>query len=431
MFDVSFDDDWDFQKNSYKELTLAEPVENVDPLFLSQRPFAERVKLLSFDNSTCTYLVDGLIRVTAPSESIRLSATNHWEGKKNEANWWRKFHIGVIVGSVALTALAALAAPPIAVAGVVWIAVGAIFATKNSNRMEAAQKQIDQWNVHPAQSVADERARAYKNGFFYALNLNLKGSFGITSPQNILHPSEVTWLYEQALRDLMNDVITQMQRQNITSYAKTKWVERFISENPLALQSLAYAYEPNDLRRQVLESWSYSFDAYKQDVITTQKSFETRKNQIRSRAQEEIRQLEEQRALALNLPLSLKNASDQEAKRIRDVKIKSIFSTSTIKEINDEYQQALNDNKALYLISTNPINLYYDEKISDIKKTEAAYLQQIDQEKDLGMSPYFEPGLRLFGSAFESWQNRSNDEIYLHQAEPDLYPLPSAPPRGW
>ena len=275
--------------------------------------------------------------------------------------------------------------------------------------------------------------RAYKYGFFYCMNNALKGSYGNISPQNILHPSEVTWLYEQNFLDIMKGVISQMQRQNVSSTEKAKWIEQFIAQNPLTHKAIHYAYKPQDPKRQILEAWSSSFDAYRQDVLSVQRHFTERSNQIHHQANKEFGKIEEQRNLALALPLSIKRTSDDEASRLRKERLEvEGISEEDRYEIRKEYDAMVNNNQTYYLTIANPINLYYNNSRAEIEAWQAECLREIEQEKLAGVSFYFEPGLELFTRAYDSWEKQKYDEAACYRSQEfffeELMPPPSAPP---
>lgn len=427
--------DWDFNKEYFQEVSLEVAHNLVDAEALSRKSFTDRVKLLAVQNAVATYLVDALVSVRGPSDAARAAAVKHWEQRRDQATFYGRANVVCMIASMAGAAVGAVLLPPAAVAGAVALVATAFFANRCYDQAESAQEQIDQWSVHPAQSITDMRSRAYAGGFFYAMNSGLKGTYGTVSNKNVMHPSEISWLYEQSLTRMMQDISTQMQRQNISPVEKTRWVEGFISQNLLSRAAIAFAYEANDPRRQILEAWAPSFEAFKQDVLTTQQQFSTRKQQVHNQAWEQIYRLEEQRDLALKVPLSLKKANNDEAWRVRQEAMESQpgLSDEARRRIIRDYEQALRNNESVYLAVATPINLYYDGWRANVEAWEKACLAQIHEERSFGMAPYFEPGLNLFASAYGSWRQQSLKEAHFYQSGGnqifrDFDPLPSAPP---
>lgn len=437
--DISLDDsrNWDFDTNYFHEVSLAIPYEEVDAYALAQRSFQERVRPLSVKNDIGTYLVDKLILVNGPSDSLRARATTYWEAKKDASTWWGRFNIVVLVGSLALTAATAISFPPIAVAAGVSSVANLLFAARNFNQSSHAGMQIRKWDTHPAQNVADIRAKAYsaKDGFFYAMDNHLKGSFSVPHTKNILHPSEVSWLYEQTLTNMMQDVATKMQRLNLPPSDKATWVTRFIDQNPLSSKAVAYAYDPLDPKRQILERYTASFEALKQDVLTTQEHFVKQGIQIRAQAKNELKKLDEQKELALKLPLSIKKKADEAALQDRNdhLSVEGI-SQEDRKEAEARYKKALQKNESNYREIADPIIAKYVGWEKNIRDWESSCLKQLQKDKDLGISPYFEPSLGLFRAAYTHWEKQTIDEMFFYHGSQDLFPeldpIPSAPLLG-
>lgn len=430
--------DWDYNKSYFQQTSLAGTDNEVDSLSPLQKNFSERVRLLTEENNVGSFLVDSRVLVTGPSDALRAAAVKNWEFKRDQANWWGRFHTVVAVGSLVG---AALSSPFVAEGAIVFIAVAtaiaffanAFFAAKNFKRTEASQGQINQWNKHPAESVASARANAFRQGFFYSMNNGFKGDYRTISPQNILHPSEVTWLYEQNLANMMKDVNIQAQRQNVNSNEKKRWVEQFIAQNPLSLKAIEYAYEPQDPKRQILEAWCPSFEAYREDVSSVQKFFAEKASQIERQMKKESSRLEAQRSLALAHPLSIKKASNEEAQRLcKEQEAVEGLSEEARKAVTARYDKVIKDNNDHYSVISKPINTYYDQCIKDVKDWREECLQQIEREKAVAIDPYFQPALTLFTRAYDSWEKGKYDSSSFYRGQeflfPALRPLPSAPP---
>ncbi len=423
---VSSEENFDFEKMYFTETSLSLPQQDVNPWELSQESFPERVKLIEEQGNTSSYLVDTLVKVKGPNDAMRSAAIKHWESEKNRASFWRSLSPLLFVSSgvfCSFLGVVVVGSPLFAAIAVLTSSIAIIvLEIKNEGRIEKANEELLQWNVHPAQPIADARSGAYVSGFFPAMNFDLKGRFDTISPQNVLHPSELTWLYEQDLVRMRNEITIKMERQYISCSDKAKWVEQFVAQNLLSFKAIAYAYEPENLKRLILEPWALSFDAYRQDVLTVQNEFQAKSNEIRNQAKVEINRLEKLRDLALNLPRAEKKARDDEAR----YKYRKDYTNKW---------QALENNKAIYSATVAPIKLYYNEWIAGVERWESSYLSQLRLEKDEALSYYFEPAINLFSAAFNSWQNQTKEDVVIYQSRnhpfPDLMPLPTAPPKDW
>ncbi len=387
----------------FQDVFLEPSQEPVDGKALSEKSFSERVTILAAQGDICTWLVDRLVNVTGPSDAARAAAQKNWTSVRDNATWWSRFNIVLAAGSV-VGSVASIVFPPLAIVGVVCLVASSVFAGKYYHQAQDAQTQIDKWSVHPARSIADARARAYSNGFFYAMNNGLKGTYGTHSQNNILHPSEVTWLYEQALMDMMKDVSAKLQRLNVNPQDKSKWVEGFVAQNPLSGSAISYAFDAADPKRMILEAWASSFEAFKQDVLSFRNQSKAEEQKVHDQAWKEIHGLEGKRNLALKPFLSLKNSNNDEAWRVRQAGLSAEgISEERRKEVICQYEQTLRNNEAIYLAATTPINLCYDSWRKNVEYWEENALQQIKQGKDQGVAFFFEPALHLFNGAYTAW----------------------------
>ncbi len=436
MTTISEFDELDCTGDYFQHISLNSKAAAVDPLFPVQRNFAERVQLITDKNKVSCFLVDSRILVKGPSDVVRVAEAKKWESQRDEATWWGRFHVVSVISSMIVAAVAgAYLLYPVAIAGAVNAVAGIVFAIKNYNRAEAAQSKVDQWNQHPAERVATERAKAYNQGFFYCLNNGLKGCYGTIAPQNILHPEEVTWLYEQSLTKMMKDVGAQSQRQNISSSEKTRWVERFISQNPLSYKAIDYAYQDHDPKRRILAAWSPSFEAYSQDVSSVRKYFAEKSNQICTQARNEINRLNDQRNLALSVPLAFKISKNNEARQARDeaLRVEGLSEYDRNRAIRD-CEDTLKSHETYYLLVATPINMYYDKCVNDVKVWKSGCLEKIERDRSSGIAPYFQPALNLLAGAYNDWEQQKTNEAAFYRSQQyffaDLAPIPTAPPYG-
>jgi hypothetical protein len=416
--DVSLDEDFDFEKKYFTDISLNVSQEELQPWELLQKTFSERVKLIDERSNENYYLVDQVVLVKGLNDATRSLAVKYWEEEKNRLLFWDRFLLTATIGSLLLTGVSTFFVAPVAcaVTGCSSL-INFVLYYRMQGKIEKAQQNIQQWGNHPATLVADARARAYKNGFFYAMDLNLKGSLNTVSSQNILHPKEVSWLYEQDFLKKMQEIAVKMERAKFSDSDKAKWVEEFVKKNLLSIEAVSYAYDPQSQKRMLLEPWALSFSAYKEDVFCVQKEFEEKSTQITDQAQIEIDRFERQRELALNTPFSIKKARDDEAYK---------------KYEGDQLKEALKSNKAIYKSTIGPINLYYDEQIASVKTWKTNSKQALELEKDKALSYYFQSAMNLFSGAFHSLQDYVKDSEPLYKTRHIPFyeeaPTPSAPP---
>lgn len=379
--DTSLDElrDWDFDKSYLSTTALVVPDnKEIDAYAIAQRSFAERVTLLETKNNLSTYLVDQRILVHGPSDAMRAHAIKNWEGQKETSTWWSRFHILVVLGSLVFVGAIAKAFPLLAAAGTASAIANALFSSNHKKQAAHAETQERQWNKHPAQSIADMRAKAYSSndGFFFAISNRLKGNFSTVHVKNILHPSEVTWLYEQALTGMLKDAACSTSPND-----KAEWTIRFVTQNLLSFQSIDYAYEPQDLKTLALGFYAPYFEVYKQNVLTAAKPFNERANTIRSEARLRIESLKKQ----ILVPYMMSN------QRL--------------------YASTYAPYPLTYIPQSNP---FYERDKKAIEKWESDQLKEIQREKEAELAPYFERGRDLLKAAY----GRLEKQI-------DIIPMPS------
>lgn len=212
-------------------------------------------------------------------------------------------------------------------------------------RAHQAQQQLEKWSVDPKTWLKEEREKALKEGFFYALEHHSKGSYEMATSKGVLHPFEVEQLWRSSF-------VLWKQKHLAFHSAPTlleqgQWVDEFWTDNPLSK-----------------EAFEYAFPAGNNEFMPLVEKYETLLNQIAT----------------IRDPL-LKKRSAFVAEADKTI-------SETLRGIPPVFTTIVSDGRGVYYsrLVPNPVYQNTKSRLYDWKKKE---LEKLDEERFSALAPYF------------------------------------------
>ncbi len=426
-------DDFDFENVKYQpEISFPNTVPQVRAdymeAFMQHNTLAGRaIPAASMfpDPNHSTYVIDTCIRVKVPSDAFRDEKAKYWNEKHETAKKWAWIEGGVaaltVLGAVGIAAMEIM--PVAAVAFGIASVATIFFCGRNISRASEASHQIEGWQASPLEKLANERAKAYQEGFPYVhrKDLKLQGS----SHHQVLLPFEVQFLFERHFDNFYTELLPQHPS---SEQGKKEWMDSFTNCNPVADKVLRYAHDgvvPEKYARV-----SYDYEVLHRQLTDMRSEFAELRNQSREKTTRIIKEINENRDLALLPFKGMLTYWTLQAKAERDEKLDKTTDPEKIKEIRREYSAAISKYNMYYAAAVIPINLAFDNQVSNAKQELKSILETIKKNEASSHAPYFNYAWGLLDYARQIKQVPTY--VYRSQAPSPVQvfniPVPSAPP---
>lgn len=271
-----------------KTYKLASLPNDFKPKDIANSPLEKRVQLIEKRGDSYTYLVDGCIYVTGPSQSLK---------EKNIRDLTSQKEGTIIMGIFAffLMGFSIYQDPPTHLFQYIYRSIQVSVPLAASLVCVVENQKIHEllcaWNEDPAIRVANERKEAYRQGIVYAVNRNLKGIPRTTGENNILHPQEVVDLFEEKVKTMMQEV--QMLKQSSSQFLTDEIdrIQSFLKEELFSQKTIQYVYGNE---QTLLERWSSDFEAQRASLCSLDTLLRKIK-EIKASAEEEQAQILEKK----------------------------------------------------------------------------------------------------------------------------------------
>ncbi len=403
MFRINPTDLFSFENPSYLPEIAALPNQqsslisenSVNNSNLSER--VELIKPMPFDVSDpdfSIFTIDGHIRAKVRSESFRVEKAGHWQEKLGTAKQWTWIQGGV-AALIALGAAGAAAAeihPYMVVAIGVCSVVCMVFCGMNLGRAFEASRQIEGWNANPAEKIAHERYRAYKEGFPYVFKNDLKLPPNTTSNHQILLPFEVLSLFEKYFDKFCTDLLA---KKPTSDGAKKDWLDRFTKYNPVAKAVLEFAYG----NLQSYEKVSSDYEVLHKHLTEIRNGYAKLRQNARQETQKVKNNINNSRNLALT-PLELaRQYYSEQADIDRQKNLKETTDPKKILEIKNEYSTKLLKYWMFYQAAAAPINYLFDQQINEAENNLQSVLNKIKENEASSHAEHFDYAWELLEGA--------------------------------
>jgi hypothetical protein len=407
------------------------------------------------------YIIDGIIKIRAPSTLHRKTQVNHWESANNFRSSISWTALGAGMASLIASGIAGANGHPDAAAATMIFSASSLAVSLFTGLWNAeAYMEVRQWSEHPAEAIADAHRNAYEQGFMYVYNKNLKMG-AKNSTNGILQAKEVQYLYEKELASFYSEMLNRNLDLN------GQWMTDFSFENPLSSNHIIYAYgqipehlqlvsrdfhkleeilkdikdhfanaksSAKDNARAEMQAYQYEKEAAlaplrwarDQYVSDLQKKFQEnhRKGQSQRQQLQDIqkeidlknRDLKNIRGI-INDPKEVLKLSNKELEKFEDMEEDLQEDLDELKDELKERQAKypLNDQQKLaqlrneesrynqfYELAAYPIKAYYESHINQIQNELNNFVGKIEQDQARNQSIYYPAAKELLQRASRS-----------------------------
>ncbi len=346
---------------------------------LAQRCVYQTNVDLNYKNKQ-TYIIDNLIKADVPDQNFLTIQRHIW---KREKNWYLSISIlsGIVTACGFVGAVKKRAEHPVAVAIGVASLAGAIFTAYTIFRWNDASNQVKGWEKDPCEKIAQARSQAYKSGFRFVKQHNLR----LIDPSNhaILLQEEVEYLYESYFNSFCESLLDG--KAVVGDAAQHQWLNDFTRDNPVARDVLEYAY------RQVPDKFaqvSSDYEALHAQLSHLRDQFTQMRTQRRQETQNIMDDIERNRRAAL-LPLKLiYDGFVEEAGQEQNRKLSGANLERTAQIIH-EYEMKVQKYKNYLRMASAPVHHYFDGQLANARRELKTILAQIDRSESAAHAPYF------------------------------------------
>lgn len=410
-FDCNTKEDFDYNNEKYRPQiyrnsqlypVLSDQVEST-----VTQPLANRVAQITTDGPFADSVIDGCIRIHAPSDAFRQFQVDHWQNIHTKLK-----HLSWVTLGLTVATIAGAFIQPLTLIGTVAFSV--LFGYSRY-KMSAAQNQIEGWSKSPIEAIADQRRTCYARGFSYVYSHNLKIKTEPTST-GVMHPHEVQSLYEKYFPSFCFELINSVSTPN--------WMNRFQSCNPLNSQVIFYALGKMPPH---LQQVSADFMKLQSILSSIQSHFWTLRQEAQSKTNSAISDWNLKRSGML-LPLQVaRDHYIDEARSKRNKQLKTTLSEDKIAEINKEFAQEKQKYELYYSLAAAPIDLYVNKQIDELQAQLSQTLSLLNQKESGNLQNYYDVAKEILIQADLAWKGGMAQPVHI---DDELFrlPLPSAPP---
>lgn len=433
-------EDYDFESAVYRpEITYGTHAYNVDPRqmenFMKTDLGFRAHPISQVDAIHTVYEIDGVVRAKITSDAFRKEKAKHWEKVHEDTKQWSWVEggmTGLLLAGTIATGI--LSSPLVATALGVATVAGLILTTYSISNTYEASRQIDGWKSSPLKKLAHERVRAYREGFAYVYNHDLKlypDDLKLSGPSShtaVLVPAEVLFLFDRYFKQFCEPLLTT--REPTTDQGKKEWLDQFTHLNPVSQNALSYAHDGHMPIPEKYLRVSYDYEVLHSQLTDLRTEFNKLRDQRCDETRNIIRQIEYNRELAL-IPFKATLAYwENQALTERDTKLRQAESVEDVEEIQEAYRSEMRKYQVYYLAAIVPVNLYYDNQVNQARSSLERILEEINRNEANSHAPYFNYAKELLNYA---WQVK-NTPHFVYQPQPFTpdavfqIPTPSAPP---
>ncbi|MGD0665861.1 MAG: hypothetical protein ABSA17_09100 [Rhabdochlamydiaceae bacterium] len=180
---------------------------------ITEKSLSERVQRVRDDHEKqfSEWVVDAAIKVEAPSDSFRKLQIDRWSMVRDVANKQES---------------------------------RGLFELFEERVSTVATREKNNWNVSSVERVAMQRTLAYRNGFSYVYQNNLKLD---GKGHGVLHPIEVQTMYERYFSNFCSSLLKQ---DDLLDFECKSWLNTFFQYNPFSARLMKYGLNevPEQLR---------------------------------------------------------------------------------------------------------------------------------------------------------------------------------------
>ncbi len=429
MLKTSLADPFSFENPKYLPEISACPHPSLNSSVIEQDVkklnLQDRVKLVTPVDSShpyCSiYSIDGHIQAKIPSESFRSEKkVLHWQEKLGTAKQWTWIQGGI----AALIALGAAGAAAIKVHPYIVVAIGvcsvvcAAICGMYLSRAFEASRQIKGWDTDPLEKIANERRKAYEDGFSYVFKNNLKL---ISNTSNFLLPFEIEYLFKKYSDAFCDDLLSKKP----SNPTKKEWLRRFIDCNPIAKDVLTFVYGkvPEDY-----EKISLDYGILHNHLTNTHSEYIRLRENARQKTEEAKSNIDKQRESTL-LPLqTLREHHLAQAFTDCKEKLKVETDPKKIQEIQKEYSAKVAKYHVIYAAAAVPANLGFDAQITKVENNLISVLTKIKENEASSRAWHFDCACKLLEDAKQLKQqphlSYQSPAIFFEKTVFDISPPP-------
>ena len=409
------------RENKYTQENIKQIQDGMNSNDLAKRCVLQTNEALNYKNKQ-TYIIDNLIKADVPDQFFRKTQKYNWNIEKG-----RYQAISILSGIITACGLVEVvkkrAEHPVAVAIGVASLAGALFTAYNISRWNDASNQVKGWEKDPCEKIAQARSQAYKSGFRFVKQHNLR----LIDPSNhaILLEEEVEYLY---LEHCDNFYGSLLNKTVIGEQAQHEWLNLFTHYNPVARHVLEYAFgDVPDKYVQVCKD----YEALHDQLSHLRYQFTQMRAQRRQETQNIIESIERNRQVAL-LPFNLiYDGYVENARQERDTKLIRA-KVEEKAQIEEEYQSKVQKYMNYRRMASAPVNLYFDGQVANAGRELENILSQINRSESEAHAPYFN-----YSKGLLEYARNLKNQPAVHYEQPPLpqnfYHInevqqPSAPP---
>ncbi len=383
MFRINPVNDFSFENPKYLPEISASPYPVRSGSKVYQPNLKDRVEQIDSneDLNHSVYAIDSSIWAKIFSELFRNDKAQYWQEKLGTAKQWAWIQGGV-AALIALGAAGAAATkihPYVVAATSICSVALMIFCGINLGKAFEASRQIKGWNTDPLKEIADARLKAYKEGFPYVFNKNLKLPPNTTSNCQILLPSEVKHLFKKYFGKFCTDLLSKKPSNDPTT---KEWLRRFIDCNPIAKAVLTFVYE------KVPENYEkISLDYGILHTHLTNTHSEYIRNNINTSRNLALAPLE----AAFTYYVEKADTDRQENRKGK--------TDEEIQKIEEEYTDKASKYLSFHLAATAAINFLFDQKIIEAESNLQSVLNNIQTNEASSNAKHFDCAWKLLEGA--------------------------------
>lgn len=330
-------------------------------------------------NNKVSVVIDGVINAIVPSDGYRTEQKDAW-GKEftQKRNW--TIVAGIATVLVAGGAYISKPKPPMTLT--MASVAGLIATVALGYRTWVASTEQAGWSINPVQVIAEKRSQAYREGFLFVKNNELR--LDDRSATAAILPLEVNYLF----KDYFDIKLLHLLSNDPTNDAQKKaWLDAFTSDNPVSQDVLKYAHkEPTPIPVQY-QKVSHDYEVLHAQLKEIRRYYEGLRTQALTEKNQTLGQIENNRRLLMITPdLILANYTSAAQKK-RDKLLRNKHSDKA--KINKDYNRKIVQYHDNYRAAVTVIDLALQPRIDAAHRKLEQDLQSIKVNEDSAHAPYY------------------------------------------